>query len=101
MFGWGELCDGVRVVKYVEDVPSFLPSKGYWCYGDKDERIGRLSSFMYKTFPAYTNKKALGNFYGHYIRAAIREFQRRTNLDATGSVDKKTYAMLKKYGFNG
>lgn len=101
VFGWGELCDGVRVVKYVEDVPSFLPSKGYWCYGDKDERIGRLSSFMYKTFPAYTNKKALGNFYGHYIRATIREFQRRTNLDATGSVDKKTYAMLKKYGFKG
>ena len=100
VFGWGELCDGTRVVRWVDDKKPFLPAKGYWCYGDKDERVGILSTFMYKTFPAYTNKKALGTFYGNYLRSAIREFQKRTGLEPDGSTGKKTYAMLKKYGFN-
>lgn len=101
VYGWGELCDGVRVVKWVEDKQPFLPAKGYWCYGDNDARVGELAKFMYKTFPSYTNKKALGNYYGGYIRAAIKEFQRRVNLKPDGCVGKKTYAMLKKYGFKG
>lgn len=101
VYGWGELCDGVRVVKWVEDKQPFLPAKGYWCYGDNDARVGELAKFMYKTFPSYTNKKALGNYYGGYIRAAIKEFQRRVNLKQDGCVGKKTYAMLKKYGFKG
>lgn len=102
IFGWGELCDGTRVVKYTNVKKPFLPAKGYWCYGDNDPRIGELSAFMYSTFPAYTKKKALGNFYGSYIRSAIKEFQRRTKLiPVDGCVGKKTYAMLKKYGFNG
>lgn len=101
VFGWGELCDGVRVVKYVDDKIPFLPAKGYWCYGDEDPRINQLSSFMYRTFPDYTKKKALGSYFGHYLRASIKEFQRRTKLEADGCVGKKTYAMLKKYGFKG
>ena len=102
VFGWGECCDNVRVVKWVEDKQPFLPAKGYWCYGDNDPRIGELSKFMYKTFPAYTNVKALGNYYGKFIRSSIKEFQRRTNLQPVdGCVGKKTYAMLKKYGFKG
>ena len=66
-FGWGELCDGTRVVK-LANPDSFLPSKGYWREGDKDLRIGKLAQFMYSTFPAYTSKKALGNYYGYYIK---------------------------------
>lgn len=80
---------------------SFLPPKGYWGYGDRDARVGQLASFMYKTFPAYTNKKALGNFYGNYLMASIKEFQRRTGLVADGNTGPITYKMLQKYGFNG
>ncbi len=54
-FGWGELCDGRRVVK-VTTLKSFLPSKGYWAYGDNDERVGHLADFMYATFPKYSPK---------------------------------------------
>ena len=100
-FGWGELMDGVRVVKWVDDPKpqGFLPPKGYWGYGDRDPRVGQLADFMYKTFPAYTNKKALGNYYGNYLMAAIKEFQRRTKLVADGNTGPITYQMLKKYGF--
>ena len=97
-FGWGELCDGTRVVK-LANPDSFLPSKGYWREGDKDSRIGKLAQFMYSTFPAYTSKKALGNYYGYYIKKAITEFQRRTGLYPDGCVGKLTYNKLKEYGF--
>ena len=97
-FGWGEYCDGNRVVK-VTTQKNFLPTKGYWCLGDKDERIDFLSDFMYRTFPAYTNKKALGSYYGQYIKRSITEFQRRTGLYPDGCVGKITYAKLKEYGF--
>lgn len=97
-FGWGELCDGTRIVKLANN-DKFLPAKGYWCEGDQDKRIGKLSSFMYKNFPAYTSSKALGNYYGKYIKKAITEFQRRTGLYPDGMVGKNTYNKLKEYGF--
>lgn len=99
MFGWGELCDGTRVVKYSSS--SFLPPKGYWGLGDTDARIGELASFMFKTFPAYTPKSALGNYYGKNIMNSIKEFQRRTGLLADGNTGPLTYKELKKYGFKG
>lgn len=97
-FGWGECCDSYRVVK-VTTQKSFLPSKGYWAVGDKDERIGYLCDFMWVNFPAYTSKKVLGDFYGNYIKKSITEFQRRTGLYPDGCTGPKTYEMLKKYGF--
>ena len=78
---------------------TFFPAKGYFSYGDTHENVGRIADFMVKVFPAYTNKKALGNYYGTYIQAAIKEFQRRTGLVANGSVDKITLAKLKEFGF--
>lgn len=99
IFGWGELCDGVRVVKYTNS--SFLPPKGYWTLGDQDARIGELASFMRKTFPAYTPVSALGNYYGKNLAGAIKEFQRRTGLLADGNTGPLTYKELQKYGFKG
>lgn len=97
-FGWGECCDGVRVVKQTT-LKTFLPAKGYWAFGDNDERVGFLADFMYATFPKYTSRKALGNYYGKNIKASITEFQRRTGLYPDGCVGKITYAKLKEYGF--
>lgn len=99
VFGWGELCDGVRVVKAVS--AGFLPTRGWWEEGDKDERIGRLASFMRKTFPAYTSKKALSDTFNKYLKKSITEFQKRTGLYPDGCVGEKTYNKLKKYGFKG
>jgi len=101
-YGWGELCDGTRVVK-LTNTAKFLPTKGYWKEGDEDFRIALLCKFMYKTFPAYTNKKILINpeIFGKNCKAAIIEFQKRTGLYPDGIVGKNTYNKLKEYGFNG
>ena len=101
-FGWGELCDGTRVVK-LANKDSFLPTKGYWSYGDQDARIAKLCEFMYKTFPAYTSKKILNDpdIFGKNCKAAIIQFQKRTGLYPDGIVGKNTYNKLKEYGFNG
>lgn len=99
--GWGELCDGQRVVEWVGDAPAggFLPAKGYWGFGDNDPKIGQLSAFMRATFPAYTSAKALGNYYGGFIQSSIREFQRRTGLQQDGNTGPLTYQKLQSFGF--
>lgn len=117
---------------YIKDVPkvepkvesdSFLPSRGYWGKGDKDERVGKLCKFLHDTFPAYATKlkrnkaNLLGNLYGDNCVAWVKEFQNRTVEEAyqiygssqsfeqfkvsyvDGYCGKQTYAMLKKYGF--
>ena len=78
---------------------SFLPARGYFMKGDKSDKIGKIASFMYKNFPLYTSKKALGNYFGPYLEQSIKEFQRRTNLKSDGCIGPKTLSMLKKYGF--
>lgn len=105
-FGWGELCDGVRVVSWqngqtVVSTKGFFPSKGYWQRGDNDARVGKMASFMRSKFPAYTKPQALGNYFGPNLEASIKEFQRRTGLTVDGKVGPLTYAKLKAYGFQG
>lgn len=79
----------------------FLPAKGFWARGDKDARIGQLASFMRATFPSYTSKAALGNYYGPNLERAIKEFQRRTGLVDDGKTGPLTYNKLKSFGFKG
>lgn len=78
---------------------AFLPSRGYFKYGDNNANVGKIASFMRKTFPSYTNKLALGNLYGPYLISAIKEFQRRTGLTADGFIGPITLAKLVSYGF--
>ena len=99
LLGWDVRMDGVDVVKFTTS-KSFLPEKGYWAPGDCDDRIGYLATFMRQMFPAYTSAKALGDFYGKYITASIKEFQKRTGLYPDGCVGPKTYDKLKYYGFD-
>ena len=77
----------------------FLHSRGYFKKGDTHENIGKVATFLYKNFPAYTSQKALGNYFGNYLYKSVKEFQRRTNLVSNGQVDKRTLAKLKEYGF--
>lgn len=78
---------------------SFLPVRGYFKRGDNNANVGKIASFMRKTFPSYTSTKALGNLYGPNLIASIKEFQRRTGLVADGCTGPKTLNMLVKYGF--
>lgn len=105
-FGWGETVNDERIIEYIptpQPTPTagFLPARGWWTKGDIDTRVGQLATFMRNTFPAYTNAKALGNLYGPYLISAIKEFQKRTGLEADGNTGPKTYAKLKEFGFKG
>lgn len=82
-----------------ENNQSFFDENGWFGFGDNHENIGKIAEFMYKTFPAYTNKKALGCYYGKYIMASIKEFQKRTGLLQDGNVGAMTLSKLKEYGF--
>lgn len=98
ILGWGEWCNGYQVVRPVA-TRRFLPAKGYWGVGDKDERIATLALFMRQNFPSYTSAKALGPIFGKYLQSSIKTFQKRTGLVADGYVGKLTYNKLKEYGF--
>ena len=78
---------------------NFLPDRGYFRKGDVSVNVGKIASFMYKTFPAYTSKKALGNTYGDNLIKAVKEFQKRTGLKVDGYFGEKTLKMLENYGF--
>lgn len=97
IYGWDEIMDGVRVVRAA--VKKFLPAKGYWCKGDKDDRIAVLAKFMRATFPKYTPAKALGPEFGPNLAKSVAQFQCNTGLYPDSMVGPKTYAMLQKYGF--
>ncbi len=92
----------VNAINYPAPKPSssFLPSKGYWGPGDTSAKVGQIAEFMHKTFPSYSPKSVLGNYFGKNLTASIKEFQRRTKLTPIdGCVGPKTLAMLRKYGF--
>lgn len=78
---------------------SFFPERGYFKEGDTHANIGKISAFMRRTFPAYTSEKALGNYYGKYLTAAVIEFQRRTELTPDGCTGPITINKLKEFGF--
>lgn len=96
---------GGLVFKSMPKDSGFFPTKGYWGYGDNDERVGKIASFMYKTFPSYTRKEALGNYFGNNLKASITEFQKRCKQEglyndiADGNVGNKTYKCLQHFGF--
>lgn len=78
---------------------NFLGEKGYLGLGDNNEFVGKIAQFMRNNFPSYTSKAALGNYFGPNLQKAIKEFQRRTGLEADGNVGPITLKTLKTYGF--
>lgn len=94
-----------KTEKTVKTTSSFLPAKGYWAFGDKDARIGKLAQFMRTTFPSYTPSTALGNLYGTNLMNAITQFQINCKITKQykdkidGKCGPKTLECLKLYGF--
>ena len=78
---------------------SFFPARGYFKKGDVSPNVAKIAAFMYKSFPAYTKKEALGNVYGTNLIKAVKEFQKRSGLEPDGYFGKLTLAALEKHGF--
>lgn len=94
-----------KVTAPEEKEEDFFGGLKYFKDGDIHENIGKIAKFMRKTFPAYTSEKALGNLYGPYIKASIKEFQRRAKVEGNynstidGYTGPITLESLKLYGF--
>lgn len=78
---------------------NFFPEKGYFSKGDVSPNVGKIAEFMFKTFPSYTSKSALGNIYGANLIKAVKEFQKRTGLEVDGNCGPLTLRELEEYGF--
>ena len=84
---------------------NFLGSRGYFRLGDIHANVGKIADFMYRNFPAYTKKSALGNLYGPNLKASITEFQRRCKAEGLyddtidGCCGPKTLKCLQHFGF--
>lgn len=78
---------------------SFFPARGYFQQGDISKNVGKIATFMRKTFPLYTSKAALGDLYGPNLIKSIKEFQRRTGIVVDGLCGPQTVAQMEKYGF--
>lgn len=109
-FGWGEYCNGVRIVEWQNDPQptGFLPPRGWWQKGDSDPRINELCHYYADNFYAYFCNSAAaahrlldGPYFGNNCEKWTKEFQRRTKLKADGCVGPITYNKLKEYGFKG
>ena len=88
-----------------ETSTSILGARGYIKLGDQSDGIAKIAAFMYETFPAYTSKKALGNYFGPNIANSIGEFQKRCKVQGIydDAIDKcvgpKTLKCLRYFGF--
>jgi murein L,D-transpeptidase YcbB/YkuD len=54
---------------------------------------------MYKQFPLYTKKEALGDYFGNNLLSAVKEFQKRTGLKVNGHIDESMLKKLESFGF--
>ena len=81
-------------------VYDFFDGRAYFVKGNSHKNIGKVAKFMRNTFPIYTSKLALGNYYGKYLYNSIIEFKKRTGLPANDKIDEQTVSMLEKFGFN-
>lgn len=96
-------------VSQTQSVPQnksmFLPSRGYFKYGDKGSNVSKINDFYYRVFPGYAkvlkrNKDNVkGNLFGDNTRAWTKEFQRRKGLTPDGCIGPITLNALVDEGF--
>lgn len=84
---------------------NFLPARGYFKRGDTGAKVEKINEFWYNTFPGYATalkrnaKNVRGTLFGENTEAWVKEFQRRTGLEADGCIGSITLSEMKKFGF--
>lgn len=79
-------------------LPPAPPAAPLLHLGSTGDRVRRLQHGLRENFHAYAGHLAVSGRYDAATEAAVREFQRRTNLDADGIVGPLTTAKLAEYG---
>lgn len=69
----------------------FLGENGYLKKGDSGENIEKLCD--------YFSEIIKGNYFGDYLKACVKTFQKQNGLEQDGNVGPITLAKLKEYGF--
>lgn len=80
--------DGHRSLEYVKGKPLM---HGHDVMG--------LQTVLWRVFPLYAGTLARDGYYGPATKVAVKEFQRRSKLEADGIVGPKTRKELAKYGY--
>lgn len=84
---------------------SFLPKRGYFKKGDSGKNVEKINKFFHDVFPVYAktlkrNKKdLLGDYFGVNTEAWVKEFQKRSKLEADGYIGPLTLKEMTENGF--
>ena len=70
---------------------SFLTARGYLTKGDSGNSVQALCDFF--------ANQVKGNYFGDYLEACVKVFQKQNALEQDGNVGPLTLAELKKHGF--
>ncbi len=76
-------------IEYKQD--SFLPPRGYFKKGDSGKNVEKICEF-------YSNL-VKGSYYGNYVEACIKVFQKQNGLKQDGCIGPITLAKMKENGF--
>lgn len=71
---------------------SFLPERGYFKPGDSGDKVKKICDWY--------SKKVQGNYFGDYLTACVKEFQKQNKLETDGCIGPKTLAKMKEQGFS-
>ena len=74
-----------------QEVPSFLPPRGYFTLGDSGENVEKICE--------YFSNKVKGNYFGKYLKACVKVFQEENNIENDGNIGKITLSKMKEKGF--
>lgn len=77
--------------KELPTVDDFLPDKGYFEKGDSGKSVQALCDF-------FTNS-VKGSYFGDYLEACVKVFQKQNGLETDGKIGKLTLAELEEKGF--
>ena len=75
-----------------QEVPTqFLPDRGWFTKGDSGENVEKICNW-------YADK-VKGNYYGDYLEACVKVFQKQNGLEEDGNIGPITLSKMEEQGF--
>lgn len=82
---------GGLVFKSMPTQDAYLPSRGYFTKGDKDEKVAQICNFF--------TAGLAGDCFGDYLEACVKVMQKQNGLEQDGCIGEKTLEVMRKNGF--
>ena len=80
-----------KFIQYTGGGSSFLPARGYFKKGDSGKNVEKICSWF--------EDKVKGNYFGDYLEACVKVYQKQNGLEQDGNIGPITLASMKKNGF--